>query len=369
MQSFITAIGTAVPDYKISQPEAARWMVSNLGLSGREEKLLTTLYEASGINYRYSVVGDYVKARPDFSFFPQSDDLEPFPTVAGRMGIYRTEAMPLSLKAIQDCLSQRPDIKPADITHLVVVSCTGMYAPGLDIEIIEKLGLRQDVERFCIQFMGCYAAFNALKMADYILRADDKAKVLIVCVELCSIHFQKAKDRDKMVSNALFGDGAAAVLVEAEPGKGVSLSLESFSCELAPDSHSDMAWHIADHGFEMTLSSYVPQVIKSGIATLAGKLISRMNLTREDINYFAIHPGGRRILEVCEEELGMASQDNECAYRVLSEYGNMSSPTVLFVIREHWKNLSAEDKSKNMLSFAFGPGLTMESALLNVHYA
>jgi predicted naringenin-chalcone synthase len=369
MQSFITAIGTAVPDHKISQPEAARWMVSSLGLSEREAKVLHSLYEASGISCRYSVLPDFIKPKSDFTFFPKTDNLEPFPTVGDRMNIYKNEALPLSLKAIDDCLDQRPDVKAGDISHLIVVSCTGMYAPGLDIELIEKLGLRKNVERICVQFMGCYAAFNAMKIGDYICKSDPSAKVLVICVELCSIHFQKTRDRDKMVSNALFGDGAAALLIEANSPKGISLSPESFACELAPNSHSDMAWHIADHGFEMTLSSYVPQVIKGGIATLAGKLIDRLNLTKDDISFYAIHPGGRRILEVCEEELGMSRNDNECAYHVLSDYGNMSSPTVLFVMKEHWKKMTRNDENKKILSFAFGPGLTMESALLKVYYA
>jgi predicted naringenin-chalcone synthase len=130
-----------------------------------------------------------------------------------------------------------------------------------------------------------------------------------------------------------------------------------------------MAWHIADHGFEMTLSSYVPQAIKGGIASLANKLLTRLNMTREDISRFVIHPGGRRILEVCEEELNLSKEDNCQAYEVLSKYGNMSSPTVLFVMNEHWKSLTKHDHDKKILSFAFGPGLTMESALLKVNYA
>jgi alpha-pyrone synthase len=344
-------------------------MVSALNLSEREEKLLNSLYEASGISYRYSVLPDFVRGKSDFTFFPQTHDLEPFPTVGNRMDIYKKEALPLSLKAIRDCLGQRPEVEPADISHLIVVSCTGMYAPGLDIELIEKLRLRKNVERICVQFMGCYAAFNAMKIADYICKSDPAAKVLVICVELCSIHFQKSKERDKIVSNALFGDGAAVLLIEPDAVKsGISLSLESFACELAPNSHSDMAWHIADHGFEMTLSSYVPQVIKGGIGALAGKLIERLDLTRDDITFYAIHPGGRRILEVCEEELNIERGHNACAYRVLSEFGNMSSPTVLFVLKEHWKDLSPVDDSKKILSFAFGPGLTMESALLKIHH-
>ncbi|RYD77355.1 MAG: hypothetical protein EOP53_13115, partial [Sphingobacteriales bacterium] len=275
MQSFITAIGTAVPQYKIDQNQAAKWMQNRLQLSERESKMLDALYDASGIHTRYSVLEDFGKEK-DFSFFPDSEDLEPFPTTAKRMEIYRENALPLAEKAIYDCL-EKCCVPKEEITHIIIVSCTGMYAPGLDIELIEKLGLRTDVERTCIQFMGCYAAFNGLKTADNICRANAAANVLLVCIELCTIHFQKHKSRDHYVSNALFADGAAAVMIQSKPQKNhLNLQLEAFRCDLALAASDKMAWKIADHGFEMILSSYVPQVIKSGIKELANKLLDKL---------------------------------------------------------------------------------------------
>jgi alpha-pyrone synthase len=366
MHSFINAIGTSVPNHKINQEDVSAWMCNALNISGREEKIVHSLYESTGIETRYSVIKDFSETHANFEFFPDSPDLEPFPTTKKRMEIYKEHALPLAVQAMKNCLEKSSKTRPSDITHLIVASCTGMYAPGIDIDIIEELGLKRETERTCIQFMGCYAAFNALKTADYISRANPDAIVAIVCVELCTIHFQKEKGRDTMVSNALFSDGAAAVLVSGKPGPGINLKMDSFRCMLAPDSKKEMAWQIGDSGFEMVLSSYVPNVIKSGIKDLTNQLLQNLNLSLGQVDYFAIHPGGRRILEVCEEELGLSKEDNCHAYKTLREYGNMSSPTVLFVINSIMQKLISTDTGKKILSFAFGPGLTMESMLLEV---
>jgi predicted naringenin-chalcone synthase len=310
---------------------------------------------------------DYSKKKGDFEFFPNTPGMEPFPSIGPRMRLYEKFALKLALKAIADCLNP-VEIELKEITHVITVSCTGLYAPGLDIELVEKLKLNPSVQRTCINFMGCYAAFNALKVADWACRADENSKVLIVCVELCSLHFLKNKNPDQLVSNALFGDGAAAVLVEGKKQKkGPSLSMESFYCTLSLDGKNDMAWHITDHGFEMTLSSYVPEMIKGGIKNLTNKLLKNLNMEVSSIDYFAIHPGGKRILEAIESELGLSKEDNRHAYEVLRNHGNMSSPTVLFVLHSVFKDLNKSDAGKNILSFAFGPGLTLESMLLRVH--
>jgi len=248
-----------------------------------------------------------------------------------------------------------------EITHLVVVSCTGLYAPGLDIDLIKALGLRPDIQRTCINFMGCYAAFNALKLANSFCGNQADAKVLIICTELCSLHFQNANTQDNLLANALFGDGSASLIVEGKPGKGLNLKPEIFHCDLLTDGEEHMAWTVGDLGFEMRLSSYVPDIIRGGIRALTAKLLNGI-----DVNYFAIHPGGKRILEVIEKELGISHNQNAHAYNVLKNYGNMSSATVIFVLEELCKNLNGVDHNKKILSFAFGPGLTMESMLLSV---
>jgi alpha-pyrone synthase len=368
MRSYLKSIGTAVPQYKNAQQKIADFMAEAAGMNVEEKNTMTTLYRASGIGYRHSVIPDFGCKNGEYTFFPNTPNLEPFPTVGQRMKLYQQEALPLAIKAIQDCFRKIENYQPVDITHLITVSCSGMYAPGLDIELIEKLSLSKNVQRTCINFMGCYAAFNGLKIADAICRSNADAKVLVVCVELCTIHYQKTKDWDQVLSNALFSDGAAAVLIDnVKPTSGKALSLESFHCDLAPEGKNDMAWHISDFGFEMTLSSYVPDLIKGGIGKLTTDLLRKLELNTDEIAFYAIHPGGKKILEVIETILNIDKPKNKFAHQVLREYGNMSSPTVLFVLKEIINQLSPDDHNKNILSFAFGPGLTLESMLLRVH--
>jgi alpha-pyrone synthase len=368
MKSYITSIGTAVPVFRNKQSTIAEFMSEASGMNEDEKNTLKMLYRASGIGYRQSVIPDFGNKNGEFIFFPNTPDLEPFPTVGERMRLYEKEALPLAINAVKDCFNNLEKIEPTEITHLITISCSGMYAPGLDIELIEQLSLNKNVQRTCINFMGCYAAFNGIKIADAICRSNENAKVLMVCVELCTIHYQKTKDWDQILSNALFSDGAAAVLIDSKkPVSGKSLSLENFHCDLASEGKGDMAWHITDLGFEMTLSSYVPDLIKTGIGTLTSNLLKKLELHLEEIDFYAIHPGGKKILEAIEWVLNIEKTKNKYAHHVLREYGNMSSPTVLFVLKEILQELKNNDDQKNILSFAFGPGLTLESMILKIH--
>jgi predicted naringenin-chalcone synthase len=368
MPSYLGAIGTATPPHRLAQPTIADFMAGALELDAGDTRKLRALYRVSGIEHRHSVLADYGRANGDYDFFPNTPGLEPFPLVSQRMAAYRREALPLALAAVHDTLRQAPGVAVASLTHLITVSCTGMYAPGLDIELVTALGLPTSVRRTCVNFMGCYAAVNALRLADSIVRADPAARVLIVSVELCTLHFQKSHDADHLVSNALFSDGAAACLVLGQPlaSPAPSLALRAFHCGLAPEGVQDMAWHIGDFGFEMTLSGYVPSLIEGGIGQLTTDLLKDLPVRREDIKHFALHPGGRKILEAIEQALGLSKQDNRHAYQVLRDYGNMSSATVLFVLRELLAAASPADNGAPVLSCAFGPGLTMEAMLLEI---
>jgi alpha-pyrone synthase len=368
MKSYISAIGIANPSYKIPQMQIADFMAEATRMNGQEKRKLNALYRSTGINYRHSVLADYTKHTGGFEFYSNSPDLEPFPMIERRMRLYREHALPLCMQAVTHCLSAYPGFKIREVTHLITVSCTGMYAPGIDIELVEEFGLPTNIRRTAINFMGCYGAFNALKAADAICKSDPVAKVLVVCVELCTIHFQKEKTEDHLLSNALFADGAAALIMEAQPRSAHSISIESAYCDLFFDGKSDMAWHIGNFGFEMRLSSYIPDMIKKGIRQLTDKLLRHLTLNITDIQLFAIHPGGKRILEVIEEQLGMQKEDNRYAYQTLKDYGNMSSPTILFVLKALWNDLQKSDAGKHILSCAFGPGLTLESMLLKVNY-
>ena len=367
MQSYITSIGTANPKHKIAQKDIAKFMKKSLHMSDREGIMLDKLYDASGIETRYSVLEDFSKLEEPLSFFSLNG--KPDPSVGERMAIYKEEAIKLALQAAENVIQNHGHIKKGDFTHIIAISCTGMYAPGLDIELVEQLGLQKNIERTCINYMGCYAAFNGLKMADNICRSNSEAKVLMVCVELCSIHFQRLKSKDSLLSNALFSDGAAAVIIEGHIKKGISFSLNNFYCDIYSEGKSEMEWNIANNGFEMVLTSKVPLYIKKGIKDITNNLLQNNNLSLNEINYFAIHPGGKRILEVIEQELGLSAAQNQHAYKVLENYGNMSSATVLFVLKEVMQELKSSDIGSSIVSFAFGPGLTLESMLLNVAYA
>jgi alpha-pyrone synthase len=361
--SVITAIATANPVNRISQPEIAAFMLKAMHLQNGQSEKLRTVFRASGIAFRHSVLSDYGKTS-DFDFYPSTLD-GAFPSTGERLKIFSDHALPLSVKAVKKMFAQSA-VVPQQITHLVVVCCTGMYAPGLDIELVRALGLSTSVQRTAINFMGCYAAINALKIADAFCKADRQAKVLVVCTELCSLHFQREATEDNLLANALFGDGSAAVLVEGETSNKLQLELCQFHNELALDGATDMAWSIGDLGFEMRLSAYVPEVIRKGIRNLTASLMRKMDRSLTDVKHFAIHPGGKKILKVIEQELGIPAGKNAAAYHVLRNFGNMSSPTILFVLAEQIQNFTSSDIGENILSFAFGPGLTMESMVLKI---
>lgn len=356
MPAYITSIGTAVPAQCIAQSTIAEFMIRASQLTSAEARKLRALYRSTKIEKRYSVIKDYAQIE-NFDFYANSNDLEPFPTVSQRMKAYRTHALPLALKAIAALPST------TSVTHLITVSCTGLYAPGLDIEIVEALGLPRQTERTCINFMGCYGAFNGLKVASNIVKANPEARVLLVCIELCTLHFQKKLDENYLLSNALFADGAAAVLVESTPNN-LSLELQSFHCDLLFEGRNDMAWNVGDFGFEMVLSSYIPRLVKGGLGELMTQL--RQNTTLPFFDFYAIHPGGRAILEAAESQLGISSNDNQFAYEILREYGNMSSCTVLFVLARLLQNCTSNDIGKHIFSCAFGPGLTLEAGVFKL---
>ncbi|WP_345949446.1 type III polyketide synthase [Mucilaginibacter sp. PAMB04274] len=367
MGSCISSIGTANPANKVAQHDSYEFMVDVFGLPEEQAARLKAIYDHSGIQYRYSVVDDFGADRADYTFFEPTPDLEPFVTTNKRLLYYQEKAIHIALKAAQNCLSDYEGIT-SQITNLITVSCTGMYAPGIDIDLVEKLGLPHSTERTCINFMGCYGAINALKVADYICRANPQAKVLIVSVELCSLHFQKVNTINNWVANSLFADGAGAVLVENTATKinaKPALELLGFYAEIIPDSQNEMGWLIGNTGFEMTLTTKVPKEILKNIKGLAGRLLGKAGLCFEQVGKFAIHPGGRKILEAIEQGLEISHEANAYAYEVLNNYGNMSSATILFVLQR----LMQDDEAvgHNVLSFGFGPGLTVEGMVLKLH--
>lgn len=363
----ITAIGTATPAFRQSQAEVIEFMTETLQLSRAKTRYLKALYQATGIEYRYSVLEDFIKKQNDFKFFPNDPALA-FPSTKQRMAVYKKEAPNLAIAAVNNCFNTINDINPAEITHLLTVSCTGMSAPGTDMNIIQHFQLCSNIHRTAINFMGCYGALTAIKMAHAICKGNPNAQVLVVSVELCSLHFQQADSLDALISNAIFADGAGALIIQAKPNANKYFKLIDFHCDIIPKTSQDMAWEIADQGFDIVLSSYVPQLIESGISEFTQKLLKNNKLNIQDVPYFAIHPGSKKILEACESSLKIFPKQNEFSYEVLKQHGNMSSATLIYILKLLFDSVNKTDHQSPIFSCAFGPGLTIESMLLNIHY-
>jgi alpha-pyrone synthase len=350
MSSYINSIGIANPSYQHQQKDILSFMMND-GAAMEQQKKLRAAFRASGVETRYSILPDFGTTINGVSFLQDS------PLVEKRMTLYKKEALSLALQAIENCLKQSNDSTKQTITHLITVSCTGMYAPGLDIDIITHLGLPTTVARACLNFMGCNAAINALRMADAIANAQPLAKVLVVCVELCTLHYQPSTSDDSVLSNTLFSDGAAAVLIHSQPNNNL-FEIKQFHSALFKEGHTDMCWNITAKGFEMMLSSYVPALLNNGMQQLLKE--SSFDIAASD--HLAIHPGGRKILDTLLTTLNKNAADLRDSYAVLKNYGNMSSPTILFVLYTMWQNATVKVKEKVSV-LSFGPGLTIEAML------
>ena len=352
----IISIATAVPDYCHKQSDILHFMQDIYELDDAGKRKLKFLYDHSGINTRYSVIEDYGIAAAGRSFIPEERGAA-FPSLEQRMEVFDRESVILSVKAIDQCLYGI--ILPSQVTHLITVSCTGMSAPGLDLAVLEEMQLSPNIFRTSVNFMGCYAAIHALKMAKMICDSTEDANVVIVCTELCTLHFQKEFTEDNAASSLLFADGCAAVLISNCIQHNKALSLRGFYSHVAQKGSKDMAWQLSSKGFLMTLSGYVPQLIQEDISTLVEAAVKHNHLSLTDITHWCIHPGGKRILDMIQKKLSLSQDALLFSRDVLARYGNMSSPTVLFVLKEMMDTRN-NDQAK-ILGMAFGPGLTMET--------
>jgi len=318
------------------------------------------LYRNSGIQTRYSVIPDYSLPAQEWTFYPATENLEPFPTTEQRMSWYGRCAAPLSVSAIRNCLEGKLDAQ--QVTHLITVSCTGMSAPGLDLQVAELMGLPKDIDRTSVNFMGCYAAIHALKMADAICRSFPDARVLMVCTELCTLHFQREATPDNIASSLLFGDGSAAALIvpDAADHTGQGVRLHSFYSEIIAKGKKDMSWDLSSTGFRMKLSNAIPDLIGGDITPLVEHALTKGGMQRQDITHWCAHPGGKKILQTIHASLQFADGTLDPSYAVLKDYGNMSSATILFVLQRIMAGLDQRQPS-NIFGIAFGPGLTMET--------
>lgn len=358
--SKIVSIACQAAPHQYRQKEIFSYMLNKVGWDETEERKIKFLYEKSGISNRQSVLPDFL---PDnLSLLYRTKDA---PSVQQRLSIFNQEALPLAVEAAKNCYEGV--VSSEKITHIITVSCTGMSAPGLDIDLIKSLGLSHSIDRSSVNFMGCYAAIHALKQAHYIAQANPSSIILVVSVELCTLHFQDLNDEDNTLANMLFADGAGAALVTSDEFKtsngSIALKINHFHSDLLFSGEKDMSWNISDVGFQMTLSAYVPKVISADIKMHFQKLLAKDLLDKEDIKFWAVHPGGRAILEAVTKQMQISDVQMQASYNVLQEHGNMSSATILFVLEEILKN-NLPQKEDKTIATAFGPGLTVESLLL-----
>jgi alpha-pyrone synthase len=349
--AYINRIGTAVPDYDVHIKfiDYAPRLLSD----PRAKRLFTRMAERAQIEHRYS----YIKPHPVpdqldcVNFYRRGA----FPDTQARMRFYEDHAFELACQALQNT---RIETDKHSITHLIVVSCTGFYAPGLDLQIIERFGLNAAVERTVVGFMGCYAAINALKLARHIVRAEPDAKVLMLNLELCTLHLQEIDDLEQVLSFMVFADGCSASLVTAEP-HGVELL--SFHAVVAPASAEQITWRIGQVGFDMHLSGRVPHTIGRELPNSIRSMLGQWS--PEEIALWAVHPGGRSVLDAVEGALHLCDDDLRYSREVLRQYGNMSSATVMFILKDMLEDAPACAPG---CALAFGPGLTTESMLFQI---
>ncbi len=354
--SKIISIGTALPSYRHAQTDILQFMQQVYAATEDDKRKMRFLYSQSGISQRYSVISDYSRPVQEWKFYPQTEGLDPFPSLEQRMAVYNRKAPQLSVDAIRACLHNV--LHPKEITHLITVSCTGMTAPGLDLQVMELMDLNKNIFRSSVNFMGCYAAIHALKIADAFCTSDPAAKVMVVCTELCTLHFQREATMDNIASSLLFGDGSSAALVTSNGSEGTGLYIDQFYSEVIPKGKRDMAWELSSSGFLMTLSGYIPDLIQEDFAGIVDKVAAKENLTRNDFSHWCVHPGGKRVLEAIHKSLHLSNGELNYSYDVLKEFGNLSSATILFVLKEI---LSKGDKVDKLFAAAFGPGLTVET--------
>jgi len=367
----VRGLGTAVPAQRIDQGQAARLATTLVNDGQDRTRLLSTLYRRASVRFRHSVVLDSSGPGVDVgqTFYPPARDKhDRGPTTAERMKRYDAEAGPLAVEASR-CALADAGVGAGEVTHLITISCTGFAAPGVDMTLIQDLGLPPGVSRTHVGFMGCHAALNAMKVASAITEADPMACVLLCAVELCTLHQQYGWDPDRIVANSLFSDGAAAILGVGESRRAAADGgarsgerpklLASGSTRLSETS-GFMTWTIGDHGFEMTLAPQVPDALRDHLRDWVDGWLGGCGMSVDQVGSWAIHPGGPRILSACAQVLGLSPEDLAHSRYVLENFGNISSPTLLFIL----ERLLQVDAPRPWLLLGFGPGLAIESVLL-----
>ncbi|HKJ04882.1 MAG TPA: type III polyketide synthase [Geopsychrobacteraceae bacterium] len=365
MSVWIHHIETEVPQERYNQSDIGKRMLE-WTVDERDKRLVRMLYRSSGIETRHSVIPDL----GENFFIPTEDGRFRQPSTAERNTTYTREGEKLAVDLGRKLLSSASGFVAEDITHVVTASCTGFFNPGIDYFLCRELDLGSSTQRYHLGFMGCYAAFPALSMATQFCQANPDAVVLIMCLELCSLHLQINGSEDAILANSLFADGAGAALVSARPPQPGTdtYRIDDFDSALIASGKEAMAWSIGNLGFDISLSSYVPKIIGSGIEELLQPLLARNELTSEDVAHWAVHPGGKSIVDKIAKSLELSGEQVLPSRNVLKNFGNMSSATILFVLKEMLTQPAVEGLEK-VCAMAFGPGLTVEMGLLQIDRA
>ena len=362
-QAYLNRIATAVPHDDVHQAfvDFADTMLEN----PKMQPIFQRMAQRSGIEHRYSVLTPQQHLGPEGS--PEGATTEfvinahefytlgRFPDTAQRMAIFERFAPRLAQRTL-DKLALT-DEERTGITHILVTTCTGLYAPGLDFDILDHLGLDPTVERTMIGFMGCYAAINGLKQSRHIVRSEPTAKVLLLNLELCTLHLQETQELEQVLSFLVFADGCAASLITAEP---TGFALDSFKSILIPETRDLITWRIRGAGFDMLLSGKVPAEIGKALATTGHGALGPHSLA--DITLWGVHPGGKSVLDAVQRGLNLPEDALNASRDVLQNFGNMSSATVMFVLE---KLMQTAKPGELGCAMSFGPGLTAETMLFH----
>ena len=352
-EAFINRIATAVPPYDVHQAFLNFGQLM-FGGDNRRAALFDRMAGRSGIEHRYSHLAPAMDAEDSGVNAHDFYRLGQFPNTAARMRLFERFAPVLAQEAVEKLELGNETSK---ITHLLITCCTGFSAPGIDLELVARCKLPTSVERTMIGFMGCYAAINALKLARHIVRSENHARVLVLNLELCTLHLRETADLDEILSFLLFGDGCAASLVTAEP-EGVAL--DSFRAVLVPETSGLITWHIRDFGFDMVLSGQVPNVIQAALKESADEILGGAPISAIDL--WAVHPGGRTVLDAVERAFQLPPDALSTSREVLRRYGNMSSGTVMFVLDQLMRS-AKNGRARTGCAMSFGPGLMAETML------
>jgi alkylresorcinol/alkylpyrone synthase len=360
----LLSVGVASPPHEVAQSDALLLAQRICCTDDKQRRFATVLYNHSGVNARHAVLplGEADRWAPHGAVNPDgAPNLGPSTEV--RMEYYREHALPLALAAARQALD-RSGCRPRDLTHVVTASCTGFTAPGVDLGLIEKLELAPTTQRIHVGYMGCHGAINALRTAHGLAHADPRNRILVCAVELCTLHYSFQWSTERMLGNALFADGAGAAVLGASDSTSMSeqrrWQLSATGSYLFPGTSDAMSWNIGNHGFVMTISSELPRLIQENLRPWLAAWLDHNGLAVNDVNSWAIHPGGPRIVEAVESAMGLKREQTTASRAVLAAHGNMSSATVLFILHE----LLQAGAEPPCVMLGFGPGLVAEAALL-----